>query len=101
MPTGWTRVGTPDDLRELLDKPEEFKREVHKRVARAGAGLHEVYFEKRGGPAYILTLIPGSRRGAEAIVEKLKKGLGDDTEVLFTAEELPPKQPPRSSRRRK
>jgi hypothetical protein len=90
MPTGWTRVGTPDDLRRLLDRPDEFKRAVQTRVADAGAGLHEVYFEQRGGPAYLLITIPGFPGDAGRFVEKLKEELGSDVKLLLTAEELPP-----------
>jgi hypothetical protein len=89
MPNGWTRVGTPDDLRELLDTPDQFKREVQKRVAGAGAGLHDVYFDQGGEYAYVLTVIPGFAKDADRIVDRLREAFDSDVELLFTAEELP------------
>ena len=88
MPTGWTRVGTPEDLRELLDRPDDFRRAVQKRVAGAGAGLHDVYFQQRGGPAYVLITIPGFADDAQPIVARLEEELGSQVALLFTAEEL-------------
>jgi hypothetical protein len=88
MPNGWTRVGTPDDLRELLYKPEQFKDEVQKRVAGAGAGLHEVYFEPDGDYAYVLTVIPGFAEDADRIVDRLREAFDSNVELLFTAEEM-------------
>jgi hypothetical protein len=89
MPNGWTRVSTPEDLQELLERPNEFKREVQGRVARSGAALQEIYFERSGRPAYVLVAIPGSVDDAGPIVEKLEKELGSEVQLLLTAEELP------------
>jgi hypothetical protein len=54
MPIGWTRIGTPDHLKQLLDKPREFHDEIQSMLRGTGASVRGVFFADRGGPAYVL-----------------------------------------------
>ncbi len=90
MPNGWLKIGTSEDLRELLADPDKFKREAHKRVGDSDAALHEVYFTREGNrEAYVLAGIPNSADVNE-VARKLSENFdGADVEILLTAEEFP------------
>lgn len=91
MPTGWTRISNPHGQQEFVDllgDPNELRRSVHKAVTDAGAGLDEIFYERRGGPAWVLTHVPGSGEHADAIFERLEEALGSLDKRLYTAEEL-------------
>ena len=85
MPNGWTKVGTPEELRRLLDDPPAFRAKADELVDQAGAILGHIYFEKEGGPAYILTHVPS--RNADQTFENLDKEIGP-TMRLHGVEEL-------------
>ena len=84
------RIGTSDDLRELLSDPDKFKREAHKRVGSSGAALHEVYFtQEESREAYVLAGIPASE-SVDEVARKLSENFdGAEVEILLTAEEFP------------
>jgi hypothetical protein len=90
MPNGWLRIGTSEDLRELLGDPNKFKREAHKRVGSSDAVLHEVYFTSADNrEAYVLAGIPESA-DLEEVARKLSENFdGAEVEILLTAEEFP------------
>jgi hypothetical protein len=85
MPNGWTKVGTPEELKRLLDDPHAFRAKADELVDRAGAILGHIYFEKDGGPAFILTHVPS--HNADETFENLDKEIGPTTR-LYGVEEL-------------
>lgn len=75
MPTGWTTISvTPPDLKRLLDKPLEFEAEVKRRLQGKGAAFRGVYFEKLGGPVYVLY------HGTDADLGEAQAALGAGTQ---------------------
>jgi len=88
MPTGWTRIGTPEALKALYDSPYALKKEILRRVTRSGAGLDEVYFDPSGSPAYALVHFPGTPTEAEETIERVEQALGSESLPLLTVEEL-------------
>ena len=85
MPVGWTRVGTPDDLRELLSNPDAFEARVDEIVADAGAVVTHVYWLGPGGPAYVVSAVPV--HDADEIFARLEDSLGP-TDRLQSLQEL-------------
>jgi hypothetical protein len=85
MPNGWTRVGTPDELKALLRKPAEFRTKADELVDEAGAVVGHIFFAEDRSAAYILSHVPSD--DADEIFEKLDEKIGP-TERLYDAEEL-------------
>jgi len=86
MPIGWTSVaGTPDELQGLLTDPHGFALKVEQLVAEAGASVGHIFWEARGGPAYILTHIP--KANAADILGQLNEKIGP-TDLHYTSEEI-------------
>jgi hypothetical protein len=70
MPLVWTVLATPDDLKRLLAHPKQFEAEINRRVKPTGASVVGIYFEKIGGPAYVLC------QGDEGAVGKVPGAIG-------------------------
>jgi hypothetical protein len=85
MPHGWTRVNTPEELEKRLDDPRAFAEKATELVEQAGAVIGHIFWEQPGGPAYILTHVPG--RNAEEIFERLDDAIGR-TDRYYDGEEL-------------
>jgi len=79
MPNGWTKVETPEELKRLLDDPPAFRAKADELVDQAGAILGHTYFEKEGGPAYILSHVPS--HNADQTFENLDKEIGPTTRL--------------------
>jgi hypothetical protein len=79
MPFGWTKVATPDELRERLPRPDEFEEKAKQLVEEAGATVGKIYWERHGGPAYVFTNVPDGN--AEAIFSKLDERIGPTTRL--------------------
>ena len=91
MPTGWTRISNPQGPQQLVDAlgdPNEFRKGIHELVTDAGAGLDEVFYERRGGPAWVLIHVPGKGDEAQAVFDRLEEALGPLEKKLYTVEEL-------------
>jgi hypothetical protein len=86
MPNGWTIVGTPEDLVDLLNDPHRFAEEVEKRVVVAGAVVGHILWEDEPRRAHVLTHVPG--RDADAIFEALEERLGPTRRLYNEIEEM-------------
>ena len=78
-------MGTPDELRGLLQDPHEFALKVEELVAEAGASVGHISWKAGGGQAYILTHIP--KTDALAIRARLNEKIGP-TDLYYTGEEI-------------
>lgn len=76
MPNGWTIVGTPEGLKELLGNPHDFAKEIERRVSAAGAVVGHILWEADPRRAYVLTHVP--KEGADGIFARLDENLEPD-----------------------
>jgi hypothetical protein len=86
MPNGWTIVGTPDDLIDLLNDPHAFAEEVERRVAAAGAVVGHILWEDDPRRAHVLTHVPS--RTADETFERLGDSLGPTRRLYNEIEEM-------------
>ena len=94
MPNGWTIVGTPEELVELLESPHRFGKEIERRVAAAGAVVDHIFWNKSeltADPpvprtAYVLTKVP--KNDADAVFDRLEEYLGPTTRLYDEFEEI-------------
>ena len=84
MPNGWTRVGTPAQLRALLDRPTQFEAKANQLVEESGAVVGHIFWDAPGGPAYILTHVPAVN--ADEVFRALDRNIGR-TQRLYNTEE--------------
>jgi hypothetical protein len=85
MPHGWTIVGTPDELAEVMNNPHEFGRRVEMRVRNAGAVVGHILWETERR-AHVVTHVP--REGAEEIFGRLDESLGTTARLYDEFEEI-------------
>jgi hypothetical protein len=88
MPFGWTKVATPDQLHRVIGDPDKFKDTVAGLVKDTGADVHDILWEKAGGPAYVITKVRPENAGqAKDVLDRVKNALGDTT-MLFDTQEI-------------
>jgi hypothetical protein len=86
MPNGWTRVGTPEELKALLNKPQQFAAKAEELVSEAGAEVVDIFWvAERPRSARILTRVPGVN--ADEVFARLDEAIGP-TRRLYNTEEL-------------
>ena len=85
MPNGWTRIGTPEELKRLLPKPAEFRTRVDELVEEAGAIVGHLYFKPDKSAAFVLTHVPPAN--ADAVFQQLDAKLGP-TKRIYSVEEV-------------
>ena len=85
MPFGWTKITTPAELHEVIGDPDEFEKRARRFVADACAKDAQIFWEHRGGPAYILTTVDEDK--ADEVFGELEKNIGKTTR-LKTKDEL-------------
>jgi hypothetical protein len=86
MPNGWTIVGTPEELTDLLDDPRRFAERVEMLVADAGAVVGHIFWEADPRSARVLTHVPLGN--ANEVFEGLETSLGPTKRLYNTEEEI-------------
>ena len=94
MPNGWTIVGTPEELTELLENPHAFGKEIEKRVADAGAVVDHIFWNESDPTAepaipriaYVLSKVP--KHHADEVFARLVDYLGPTTKLYDEFEEI-------------